>query len=71
MIAHTSPVYVQASGQELFSETAAAYMLTQIDAAQTWVDTLATRPDPEQFERVRKVFADARAILQGRLKGKV
>jgi hypothetical protein len=42
-------------------------MLTQIEAAQTWVETLATRPDPQRFERVRKVFADARAILHRRL----
>lgn len=67
LLAHTSPVYVQVPGQEVFSETAAAYMLTQIEAAQTWVETLATRPDPERFERVRKVFADARAILHRRL----
>jgi hypothetical protein len=60
-------VYVQIPGQEVFSETAAAYMLTQIEAAQTWVETLATRPDPERFERIRKVFTDAHAILRHRL----
>jgi hypothetical protein len=42
-------------------------MLSQIEAAQTWVETLATRPDPERFERVRKVFTDARALLHRRL----
>jgi hypothetical protein len=67
LLAHTSPVYVQIPGQEVFSETAAAYMLTQIEAAQTWVETLATRPDPERFERIRKVFTDAHAILRHRL----
>jgi hypothetical protein len=66
-MAHTSPVYVQILGREPFSETAATYMLTQIEAAQTWVETLATRPDPERFERVRKVFTDARALLHRRL----
>jgi hypothetical protein len=60
-------VYVQIPGQEVFSETAAAYMLTQIEAARTWVETLATRPGPERFERVRKVFTDAQAILHRRL----
>jgi hypothetical protein len=67
LLAHTSPVFVQVPGQEVFSETAAAYMLTQIEAAQTWVETLATRPDPERFERIRKVFTDAHAILRRRL----
>ena len=67
LMAHTSPVYVQVPGRDTFSETAATYMLTQIEAAQTWVETLATRPDPERFERVRKVFTDARTILHRRL----
>jgi hypothetical protein len=61
LMAHTSPVYVQVPGRDTFSETAATYMLTQIEAAQTWVETLAT------FEKVRKVFTDARAILHRRL----
>lgn len=67
LTAHTSPVYVQIPGREVFSETAATYMLTQIEAAQTWVETLATRPGPERFERIRKVFTDARTILHRRL----
>ncbi|HEU0139813.1 MAG TPA: CehA/McbA family metallohydrolase [Bryobacteraceae bacterium] len=67
IMAHTSPVYAQVPGQEVFSKTAAAYMLTQVEAVQTWVETLATRPDPERFEKIRKVFADARTILHRRL----
>ena len=67
LTAHTSPVYVQVPGRDTLSETAATYMLTQIEAAQIWVETLATRPDPERFERVRKVFTDARAMLHRRL----
>ena len=39
-------------------------MLTLIDGAQTWAETLATRPDEE---RVRRVFEDARAELHRRL----
>jgi hypothetical protein len=65
--AHTSPVYVRVPGQELFSAPAVAYMLTLIEGAQTWVENLATRPDPERFGRVRKTLADAREHLHRRL----
>jgi hypothetical protein len=65
--AHTSPVYVRVPGQELFSASGAAYMLTLIEGAQSWVENLATRPDPETFARIRKVFEDAREHLHRRL----
>lgn len=65
--AHTSPVYIRVAGQELLSLPAAAYMLTLIDGAMAWVDTLATRPDPERFARTRGVFEKARARLHRRL----
>ena len=41
VLAHTSPVYIQVLGQEQFSESAAAYLMTLIEGAQTWVETLA------------------------------
>lgn len=65
--AHTSPVYFVQPPQELFSPVAAAYMLTLIEGAQVWAETLATRPDPERFSRVLNVFADARERLHQRL----
>jgi hypothetical protein len=65
--AHTSPVYVNVPGRELFSPEAAAYFLELIDGAQTYVETLATRPDAETFGRVRKVYTDARAELHRRM----
>lgn len=65
--AHTSPVYVQIPGQELFSTAVAAYMLTLIEGAEAWLDRLAIRPDPEQFEKVRKTFREARERLHRRL----
>jgi hypothetical protein len=65
--AHTSPVYVQVPGRELFSPEAAAYFLNLIDGAQMYVETLATRPDAETFARIRKVYTDARAQLHRRL----
>lgn len=66
--AHTSAVYLTVPGQELFSAPVATYLLTLIDGSQTFVETLATRPGPEQFERIRNVFKEARARLQTRLK---
>ena len=65
--AHTSPVYVLVPGQELFSAPATTYMLTLIEGAETWANKLATRPDPEQFARARKVLTDAREHLRRRL----
>lgn len=66
--AHTSPVYVNVPGRQLFSAPVAAYLLSLIDGSQTFVENLATRPAPEQLERVRKVFEEARGRLQGRMK---
>lgn len=65
--AHTSPVYIRVPGQELFSAATIAYMLTLIDGSETWLERLATRPDPERFEKVRKVIRDAREVLHQRL----
>jgi hypothetical protein len=65
--AHTSPVYVQVPGRELFSPEAATYFLQLIDGAQLYVDTLATRPQAEDLARIRKVYADARAELHRRM----
>jgi hypothetical protein len=65
--AHTSPVYLRVPGEELFSAPPASYMLTLIEGSLTWVENLAARPDPERFERVCKVFYEARARLHRRL----
>jgi hypothetical protein len=65
--AHTSPVYVVAPGQELFSAPAATYFLTLIDGAETWVKNLATRPDPERLTHVLQFLAEARGHLHRRL----
>jgi len=65
--AHTSPVYVQVPGQDLFSAPAATYFLELIEGAQTYVETLAVRPDPERFRKIRRIFTDARAELHRRM----
>jgi hypothetical protein len=67
LLAHTSPVYVQVHGEELFSPSEAAWLMTLIEGSETWVDNLATRPDPDRFEKVRRIFADARAQLHRRM----
>jgi hypothetical protein len=65
--AHTSPIYLHVPGRELFSAEAAAYLLNLIEGAQTYVATLATRPDAETFAKTQKVYADALAILHRRM----
>jgi hypothetical protein len=66
--AHTSPVYVTAPGKELFSAPVASYMLRLIDGAEIWTRELATRPDPETLERLLRVFAEARAAVEDRIR---
>jgi hypothetical protein len=66
-VAHTSPVYIVVPGQDVFSPPAAAYFLTLIDAAQTWVENLATRPDVKRFQKILRLFGDAKAELHRRL----
>jgi len=65
--AHTSPVYLRAPGRDLFSPPAAAYFLTLIEGTETWMKTLAVRPDAERFASVLQVLADAREHLHRRL----
>jgi hypothetical protein len=65
--AHTSAVYVRVPGEDLFSAPAATYFLKLIDGAETYVETLAVRPDPERLVSIRKTFTDARAELHRRL----
>lgn len=65
--AHTSPVYVVAGGEELFSPSDAAYMLTLLDGGLTWLDTLSIPASPEKHQRIREVFHHAQQHLQGRL----
>lgn len=65
--AHTSPIYVGVRGEELFSPTTAAYLLTLIEGSEAWVQNLATRPDPQRFASSLKVFSDARERLHRRL----
>ena len=65
--AHTSPVYLVAGGQELFSPSDATYMLTLLEGGLTWLDTLSIPAEPEREAAVKRAFEDAQAHLEGRL----
>jgi hypothetical protein len=67
MLAHTSPVYFEVPGEQLFSASGAAWLMTLIEGSEIWVESLATRPDPARFQQIRKVFVDARAELHRRV----
>ncbi|MGH9325859.1 MAG: CehA/McbA family metallohydrolase, partial [Terriglobia bacterium] len=65
--AHTSPVYITVPGQELFSPEAAAYFMKLIDFAEAYVETLAIRPNPDQFAKIRAIYSQARSELHRRM----
>ncbi len=67
LAAHTSPVYVVADGQDLFSPSDATYMLTLIDGGLTWADTLSVRYNAERHAKLKAVFQQAKTHLEHRL----
>lgn len=67
LAAHTSPIYVVAEGQELFSPSDATYMLTLLDGGLTWADTLSVQYDAKRHARLKAVFQDAKAHLESRM----
>ena len=64
--AHTSPVFVKAGRDEVFDNPAAEYLVTVMEGGMAWLDTLATRADPERHAKVRSVFEEAVADVRGR-----
>lgn len=67
--AHTTPVFVQAKGDELFDGPTGQYLVTVMEGGLTWLDTLAIPAPPERHAAVRGVFEEAIAALQRRLGG--
>jgi len=65
--AHTSPVYVVADNQELFSPSDASYMLTLIDGGLTYLDTLSVRYNEERHRKMKAVYQRAKALLHARM----
>jgi len=66
--AHTSPVYVIAGGQRLFSPSDATYMLTLIDGGMTYLDTLSVRFDEKRHEQMKAIFQRAKGELLSHLR---
>ena len=66
--AHTSPVYVVAGSQELFSPSDASYMLTLIDGGLTYLDTLSVRYNEKRHRELKAVFKKARSKLRGKMR---
>src|SRR5438552_3064330 len=67
VLAHTSPVYLDVPGQEVFSAPAAAFLMTLIEGAETWVNNLATPSDPESMARIRQTYREARQRLHHKM----
>jgi hypothetical protein len=65
--AHTSPVYVVAGGQELFSPSDAAFMLTLLDGGLTYLDTLSIPANARKQEEIKAVLRRAQAELHRRI----
>lgn len=65
--AHTSPVYVVAGGQEIFSPSEATFMLTMLDGGLTYLDTLSIPASPEKHNQIKQVFRQAQAEMHRRL----
>jgi len=66
--AHTSPVYVNVGGAEMFSPSDASYMVTLIDGGLTYLDTLSVRYDEKRHREMKAIFRKARRVLEERLR---
>jgi hypothetical protein len=62
--AHTSPVFVKAGRDEVFDNPTAEYLVTIMEGGMAWLDTLATRADPQRHAQVRSVFEEAIAQVR-------
>jgi len=67
LAAHTSPVYIAASGKRLFSPSDATYMLTLIDGGLTYLDTLSVRYSEQRHREMKAVYRKAQAALRARM----
>jgi hypothetical protein len=65
--AHTSAVQVLVGDQPLFSEPDAMAVLTQIEGALAYLDTLAPRPEAQRFKMMRATIEAAYNRLHQRL----
>jgi hypothetical protein len=69
MVAHTSPVYVEVRDRPLRpSPEDVAVISAVIAGARTWVDELATVPDPAERARMRGFFDESLRLIEKRLR---
>jgi len=67
LAAHTSPVYLQVGSTRLFSTPAAQHMLSLVNGAIDYMNTLATVYDEDSRNRLVKLFKEVQEELEGRL----
>ncbi len=64
LVAHTSPIYLQVGDRKPRSPEDAAFFLTWIDEALTWLEETANIPDPDQRQEMRNLFEEAKGIYE-------
>jgi len=65
--AHTSAVQVLVGDQPIFSQSEALRVLEQIEGTITYIDTLAPRPEAQDFKRIRATMETAYNRLHQRM----
>jgi len=65
--AHSSPVMVRVAGSEFLNQLDAASILTQIEGALAYLDTLGTYAEAEAYRRMRLVLTATHRRLHNRL----
>jgi len=66
--AHTSPVYLIAGEEEVFSPSDASYMLTLLDGGLTYLETLSVRYDEKRHRELKARFERTRRSLTTRMR---
>ena len=64
LVAHTSPIYLQVGGRKPRSPEDAAFFLTWIDEAMTWLEETANIPDPDQRREMKDLFEAGQGNLR-------
>jgi hypothetical protein len=65
--AHTSPVYVEVAGSEVFDGPTAEYLITVLEGGITWLNTLAIPANAERHVAIRRVFDAGIAELRSHM----
>jgi hypothetical protein len=68
MAAHTSPVYIQCGDQRPFNGPALEHMLNLTRGGIEYLDTLSTRFNDREQERMIRIYRDVERHLASRLR---